>query len=443
MARLRGSRLRSRLVASTWNNRAVPSTERQREQLLLLNRRWCSAVEHVRYYRELRDSRSVPARFESLEQFAATAPIIDRTDLRWDTARFVDQRRKHDWLRVTGGSTGEPLQLPAWRQERWRTTIGAWTARGWIGIGPSDRLLLVWGHSHVLGSGIPGRINALKRALNDHLLGYARISAYDLDERNLARAGDVLLRHRPQWVYGYSGAIDALARANRGRAEAFAELKLNAVVTTAEPLPRADSRSVIEHVFGARLRMEYGAAETGVIGVEEAADDYRLLWNDHLVEVLDGEDRGDVVVTSLFERATPLFRYRLGDRAAVPNGSVGTARDRILRIEGRDSGLLDLGQLGAVHALAFKHAVEQEPSVLGYQVVIGRGVEVRIVVDAQEREAISRISARLARANPALAAVTVVAVPALITTSAGKAPVIVRMPGSPKAEHGSSVHPAD
>ena len=65
-----------------------------------------------------------------------------------------------------------------------------------------------------LGTGVAGAMRARLRELTDWMLGYERVSAYDLRPEMLRRAGDRLLRHRPDYVIGYAVALDLLAQAN-------------------------------------------------------------------------------------------------------------------------------------------------------------------------------------------------------------------------------------
>ncbi len=85
-------------------------------------------------------------------------------------------------------------------------------------------------------------------------------------------------------------------------------------------------RSRMEESFRCEVFDRYGSRETGDMAGE--CDEHRglhvLPWTCHL-EVLDGQDEpvgpgeeGEIVVTGFTNRAMPLIRYRIGDRARVP-----------------------------------------------------------------------------------------------------------------------------
>ena len=43
-------------------------------------------------------------------------------------------------------------------------------ARSWWGVNPLDNMVLLWGHSHLFGTGIKGQINHKLRLLKDILI---------------------------------------------------------------------------------------------------------------------------------------------------------------------------------------------------------------------------------------------------------------------------------
>jgi phenylacetate-CoA ligase len=413
-------------------------TVRREQQLDRLNAVWAHASVQVDRYRELVASGSAPARFDSLEQFAAAVPAVTRAELRDQPNRYRAHDVPADTVRATGGSTGEPLRLAARRREFAGPMADLWAARAWYGVTPASRLFLLWGHAHLFGTGPSGATQRLRRRGADRLLGYERCSAYDLDVATLRDAGARILGHRPDAMVGYSGALDALARVNRDRAADFAALGLRAVIATAEALPRPDSEDVIRTVLGAPVALEYGAAETGVIAHSHPARSggLQVLSRSNLVEVLPaalGEETGEIVVTSLFRRAVPLLRYRLGDTARPSGASGKGARSDVgvlWGLRGRGSGPLWIAPGVTVHSEVFAHVLRDEPGVLRYQVVLdARGTEplteLHLVAPSADAGLIERVGARLCAANAGLDRVSVRTVDVLATTVAGKSPIVI------------------
>ena len=403
---------------------------RQVLQLERLNAEWQRVVEGVPYFRALRRERGLPASFDSLESFCACVPVTTRETLQRELARLSLEGPPAELVRTTGGSTSQPVQLPAWRSEFAATAPDVWVGRSWYGIGPDARLFLLWGHSHLLGSGWRGRLNALRRTLNDRLLGYRRFSAYDLRPEALRRAGDALLSFAPRYVVGYSVALDAFARANRDRAAEFARLGLSAVIGTAEAFPSDHSTDLVAEVLGAPVGMEYGAVETGVVAHTHPEGGYRVFWGSYLLEGERGESgRYSVRVTSLYPRCLPLVRYELGDEievdAPVPALAVGLARFR--KVVGRCNDYVPLPDGSRIHSEAFSHAVRPCPEVRSFQVVHGaQGIRIRFTADSPLGEAREvEIRERLRRIHPQLETVQLVRVERLPQTLAGKTRMVV------------------
>ena len=273
-------------------------------------------------------------------------------------------------MRTTGGTTSEPVQLPAWRVELGYANRDIWLARSWFGINPYDRLFLLWGHSHQLGKGMHGQINAYYRQIKDIVLGYDRFSAYDLSDQALRRAGDELLRFRPAWLLGYSVALDRLADANRDREKDFRALNLKAAIATAEAFPRQDSAERITEVLGCRVAMEYGAVESGPVAHQRTDNRFQIFWRHWFVE---GKASPDVIgtfeifLTSLYPRCCPLLRYRIGDLISEdPNRA--DFDQTFSRVIGRCNDYIALPDGAKIHSEAFTHAIKECDGVSRFQV---------------------------------------------------------------------------
>jgi phenylacetate-coenzyme A ligase PaaK-like adenylate-forming protein len=430
------ARIRARWYAPSIRRRAElmrgesEPAGRERAQLELLNAAWVRSVERVPYFRDLRARGDLPTSFASLSEFCERVPATTRETVQRHADRLTVEGARPELVRMTGGSTSQPLQLPAWRSELSESALDMWVGRGWYGVGPDARLFLLWGHSHLLGTGWRGRVNAARRALSDRLLGYHRFSAYDLRPETLRRAGDALLDFAPRYVVGYSVALDLLARANQDRAGAFARLGLAAVVGTAEAFPGPDSVARIGEVFGAPVAMEYGAVETGVVAHTHPDGGYRVFWRTHFLDAERGADGHHVLrVTSLGPRFMPLVRYEIGDEVdlgpAAPEHAIGLARFH--RVVGRCNDYVPLAGGARIHSEAFSHAVRPCAEVRAFQVCHGtRGIRIRYTADAAlcgERAA--EIRDRLRRIHADLADVEFVRVPELPQTVAGKTRMVV------------------
>ena len=333
-------------------------------------------------------------------------------------------------VRMTGGSTAAPVQLPAWKSENLSTRYDMWCGRGWYGVDPGSRLFLVWGHGHLLGSGARGWIRARRIEISDRLLGYRRFSAYDLRPARMRQAADEILTFRPDYVVGYSVALDFLARANADRRSALRGVGVRVVLGTAEGFPGADSVEILRDTFGCPIAMEYGAVESGVVAHTHPSGGYRVFWRNNLVEAVGAGPTPRLVLTSLYPRAFPLVRYEIGDEvetAAVP-GLVVAGLAEFRRIVGRCNDYVVLKDGFTVHSEVFSHAIRPCAAVRGFQ-VLQDGDELRIrytSVDELPQSQGRDIRTRLAKVHPDLGAIRLERVAALGQTVAGKTRMIIR-----------------
>ena len=305
----------------------LPSQAIAQIQLELLNREWARTVKRIPFYSKLVAANAAPGEFESLEHFFAVAPMANRSLIHQHAAGMCDPSRGPDSWRITGGSTSQPVQLPAWREEFVHAQYDMWAARSWYSIDPGSRLFLLWGHSHLLGTGLKGRWNGFRRSLNDRLLQYRRFSAYNLSAERLKQAAAEMIAFRPDYFLGYSVALDSFARANEDMAGRLRALNLKVCNRHFRVVPRAGVRrslSTPSRDRRARIGADgaiagYGSVETNVIAHTHPSGGYRVFWRTHLVEALPvaGTRRCRVLITSLYPRCFPLVRYEMGDEIEV------------------------------------------------------------------------------------------------------------------------------
>jgi phenylacetate-coenzyme A ligase PaaK-like adenylate-forming protein len=396
-------------------------------QLEALNREWSRITAEIPYYREL-VAEGVPRRFESLEAFVEAVPATTRERVHREGARMASSAPAPDFQRMTGGSTAEPVQLPAWNREQEEAQPETWLGRTWYGVRPSSRLFMLWGHAHLLGTGRRGWINARRREVSDWLLGYRRFSAYDLSDAKLREAARALAAFRPDWMLGYSVALDRFARANADAGDALRATGLEMVVGTAESFPAEDSAARLEALFAAPVAMEYGCVEAGLLAHTHPDGGYRVFWGGHLLEVEPGTPgRGAVRVTSLRPRCFPLVRYELGDDLEfAPGADTAPGFDRFERVAGRCNDFVVLGDGAVIHSEVFSHAVRPSAGVDGYQVVQRDGMLCLRLVATLDAAGEAAIQQRLARIHPELGAMRIERVDRLEQTVAGKTRMIVR-----------------
>ncbi len=226
VAKLRSTILKSEInKLSNFYEAEISEHERLRIQLELFNSNWKKIIKNVPYYRSLYLKGALPIKFESWNQFIKEMPVGNRLDYIRNQKQLTDQSKKVDYMRITGGSSGNPLQIPAWKSEDLYTRPDQWVGRRWYGIKPEDRCLWLTGNSYLLGSGLKGDIKKYKRAIKDALLGYYRLLAYNLNTDNIRKMTEVIINQKPDYIIGFSGVLDLFARVNQDRKYDLAKLK--------------------------------------------------------------------------------------------------------------------------------------------------------------------------------------------------------------------------
>jgi phenylacetate-CoA ligase len=136
------------------------------------------------------------------------------------------------------------------------------------------------------------------------------------------------------------------------------------------PMPRvwvylgdmvSDAGRELAHELGCRLYSVYGAMEAGTIGFQcERRDGFHLNVDLCALRVVDADGRtlppgepGEIVISSLDNRATVLLNYRIGDRAMLTTRPCpcGRSLPLLASFDGRRSEMLHLGDGRVISSL--------------------------------------------------------------------------------------------
>ncbi len=183
-------------------------------------------------------------------------------------------------------------------------------------------------------------------------------------------------RKRPQFLMTYPSVLRNLCLEVRASGRAVHQPEV--IMVVGEVLDESLKR-LVRQTFSAELMDVYGSTEVGFIAAEcsEHRGLHLLTWK-VLVELLGEDGRevdpgqaGRVVVTDLFNRATPIIRYSgLGDYASRCSDpcSCGRALPLLARVDGRfvDSVIRPDGQV--VHPYQLTLALEDVPHLAKFQV---------------------------------------------------------------------------
>ena len=183
---------------------------------------------------------------------------------------------------------------------------------------------------------------------------------------------------------------------------------LNKIIFVGEPLS-AHTRDILESDLGVEIFGYYGASETSALGIECGAHNGIHLFTDHnLAEVVTDRldsNEGELVVTTLRQRAFPLLRYTLRDRVAVVSGpcSCGLSQPRVEVLGRADDRISILGAKITYNAIL--SAVYKGADRMGaMQIVVAReaGESLTVVLPQSMRHQEADVRKALMYAQPDL-----------------------------------------
>lgn len=308
-----------------WDQERLSQYQRQKLSALLRH-----AYQHSPYYeRELIKAKVIDHTGCVFLEHFSRIPILERRHfaVHFDYLKADDLCRRKWYENWSGGSTGEPIRLLQdhpyflWNQAL-KILFDQWSGRKLV-----DRQIILWASERDLMVGhetwrtYMGRWLRNERWLNTHSMSQERIIEY-VEQIN---------RFAPVQLFAYAESLYEIARFIEERQ--LAVHRPTAIMTTASML-YPHMRETLERVFRAPVYNRYGSREIGAIACEcEAHHGLHISPLTHYVEILrpDGTaaapgERGELVITCLYNYAMPLIRYRIGDTAQWATGPCSCGR---------------------------------------------------------------------------------------------------------------------
>jgi phenylacetate-CoA ligase len=368
-------------LAELQANASRTAEEHAADQLRRLRLTLSYADAHVPYYRDLFQKLGFePEAVRSLSDLRSL-PLLDKDTVRSQSHQLLaDPLPSRTIKQNTSGTTGTALELVVTEEANQRHQATVWFHMSWAGIRWGERWVLFGGQPLALPDSLRPPFWVFDRYEKELLFSTQHMTPVTLPEYT-----HTLANYRPAVVCGYPSAIHLMAvyLIETGRND----IRPKAVFTWAETL-LAYQREAIEEAFGCRVYSSYGNGERTGHLLQCERGTFHVVPETCVVEVLDpfgnpvhpGE-MGELVCTSLVERAMPLIRYRIGDTAIAAEGlcSCGRKTPIVNDITGRTQNFI-LGRDGRRHgplcylftsAMRIKEAqfVQSEPGLVCIRVV--------------------------------------------------------------------------
>lgn len=329
-----------------------------------------ATVPHYRGVVTAAEIRSGP--FAALARF----PLLTRDTVRAHWSEMLSEvGDRKAWIENTsGGSTGEPVPLLQDPEHLALTVAVREVYSTWAGGSLGEPELYVWGSAKDLESGI----GSPRSRVGNGLLRRSLLNAFLLTDETIEAILERLRRGPPRLVIAYAQAGYEVARfASRHGIEVPPQRGMIATAGTLYDFMREQ----LEATFGCAVLNRYGSRETGDMAgeCEHRTGLHVLPWTCH-VEVVgpDGEpvgpgEEGEIAVTGHTNRAMPLVRYLIGDRARLPEREIacpcGRKTQMLAEVTGRSVDMF-LGPDGRmVDGEYFTHLMYFRPWLRQFQVV--------------------------------------------------------------------------
>lgn len=325
-----------------------------------------------------------------------TLPTVDKEMLRRHIDEVYAMPSRKTILARTGGTTGkslivrmakEDMQIRMAELDYWKESHGAY--HGMRRVSFSGKIVVPQQSS--------GPLWRYNRALNQRFY-----SSFHLTAETAPLYVASMNEFEPEIIDGFANCIADLCRYAKATGNHFT-FRPVAVFPTSEPL-YPEHRAIIREMLGVEPRDQYASSEGAPFLFECAHGGFHYAMHTGVIEV---DENGEALVTSFTTRATPLIRYRIGDRIRFSDRKCTCGWDTPLVdvVEGRSNDYLSSPVRGRVYAANFSNVVKEFPnSVIQTQFVQPSidEVIVKIVVDhtrfdrsTGERKIINEVRSRL------------------------------------------------
>ena len=197
--------------------------------------------------------------------------------------------------------------------------------------------------------GIPKqKIPKLKERIKDFFSNRYRFDVFDLTDE--AFKGWLQKFSKVKFVYlnGYTTVLVAFAKYLVSQNIVLKNIcsTLKACVVTSEMLFPED-KELLEKSFGITVINEYGASELDLIAFENTKGEWILNSETLYIEIVDDNNNlvedgtvGHIIITSLYNKANPFIRYRIGDKGAIRK--LSSKKIILEKLEGRSEDFIVL-----------------------------------------------------------------------------------------------------
>lgn len=272
-------------------------------QLTKLNYTWEYCYNNFSFYKNIKSKYKLPDFIDTLEHLN-DFPIINKNILKKNIISIKNDSNTKKFS-LTGGTSGILLSFPTNYYDEYLNILRTIYYRTIVhNININDPSLYIWGHSHKFGQGLKKIKNNIKANLKDFFLNRKRVSAYELDNKNIEKIIYILKKKRISYLITYGSSLEVLIDF-LSLSKTYINQPIKVIITS-DNLSHDHLKKFNNLFINSSLINEYGMAETGVIGYSDTNfKKINIFYDDYLLQ----EYKKKVLLTSLNLTCFPLIRY--------------------------------------------------------------------------------------------------------------------------------------
>lgn len=243
-------------------------------------------------------------------------PVINKNIIRDHFDKFKSSKYDVSKCRKvsTSGSTGSPFSVYH-NKEKFQKNIADniyFSAKSNYQLGDFLVYVKIWSDTF-----------SIKKKLDFHLKNMHPLSVFNLSDNEIKTFIEKLNKQSSEVCFiGYASCFEKICKYLDKLEENPITFKTKSIITISEAL-NDYTRNSVKQYFGTQPLSRYSNNENGIIAQQIEEGDLRFKINDssYVVEIfdlnsdekLDCGQRGRIVITDLYNWATPLIRYDTGD----------------------------------------------------------------------------------------------------------------------------------
>ncbi|WP_054743440.1 phenylacetate--CoA ligase family protein [Cellulosilyticum ruminicola] len=292
-----------------------------------------------------------------IEEIFYRLPIITKKEVRQHYEDYISNMPVPTFSELTSGSTGIPVKCVKTNSERTKLGLNVWQQRArWDSEVSLENYIYLYD------------VSTYKKIGN--------ILNFEIE--NMKVCFKKLLALKPRWISGPISSFERYAKCiEMGEIEytpgIIKYLELFGEYATQE------QRAYVERIFEAKTINHYGTIESWCFAYECPSGHLHVQNNLFFAEQLPtqnklGESVGEIVLTSLFNKAMPLIRYNLQDLGEISDVACECGQtSQVIRLAGGRTGDIIKGTDDVLGELFFKRGIYKViqnfgDCILGYHV---------------------------------------------------------------------------